>query len=198
MANESAMYAVERIESLILTIRGQRVMLDSDLAKIYGVTTKQLNQQFRRNLERFPSDFAFRLTNQELTQMRSQIVTASYGGRRYLPYAFTDYGAIMAANVLNSPRATQMSVFVVRAFVKMRAALSDNRELARKLSALERELKGRLDVHEAAIVTILQRIMDIIDPPALPVLPQKDIGFHVKESRRRYVASRRRNHALRS
>jgi hypothetical protein len=168
------------------------------LPRIYGVATKVLNQAVKRNVDRFPEDFVFQLTRQELANLRSQIVTLSYGGRRYLPYAFTDYGAIMAANVLNSPRATQMSVFVVRAFVKMRAALSDNRELARKLSALERELKGRLDVHGAAIVTILQRVMDIIDPPALPVPPQKDIGFHVKESRRRYVASRRRNHALRS
>ena len=104
----------------------------------------------------------------------------------------------MAANVLNSPRATQMSVFVVRAFVKMRAALSDNRELARKLAALEKELKERLDVHEAAIVTILQRVMDIIDPPALPEPPKKGIGFQVKEAHRRYVARRKKNYTLRS
>jgi phage regulator Rha-like protein len=112
------------------------------------------------------------------------------GGRRYLPYAFTEHGAIMAANVLNSARAVQMSVFVVRAFVRMRAALSDNRQLARKLAALEKELKERLDVHESAIVGILQRIMDIIDPPALPEPPpRKRIGFQVKESRRRYAVA---------
>jgi len=104
---------------------------------------------------------------------------------------FTEHGAIMAANVLNSKRAAQMSVFVVRAFIKMRAALSDNRELARKLAALEKELKDRLDVHEAAIVTILQRVMDIIDPPALPEPPKKELGFRVKEGKARYVVRRK-------
>jgi hypothetical protein len=103
----------------------------------------------------------------------------------------------MAAMVLNSPQATQMSVFVVRAFLKMRAALSDNWELARKLAALEKELKERLDVHEAAIVTILQRVMDIIDPPALPESPKKDIGFQMKEARSRYAVRRGMNHAYR-
>jgi phage regulator Rha-like protein len=97
---------------------------------------------------------------------------------KYRPYAFTEHGAIMAANVLNSPRAVQMSVFVVRAFLKMRAFLGDKRELAKQLAALEKELKERLDVHEAAIVTILQRVMDIIDPPSLPPGPDKPkIGF---------------------
>jgi len=120
--------------------------------------------------------------------LKSQIATSSlgHGGKRKLPWVFTEHGAIMAANVLNSPRAVQMSVFVVRAFVKMRAVLSDNRELARKLAALEKELKERLGVHEAAIVTILQRVMDIIDPPALPAPPKKGIGFQVKEARARY------------
>ena len=120
--------------------------------------------------------------------LRSQFVTSKgRGGRRYLPFAFTDYGAIMAANVLNSPCAAQMSVFVVRAFVKMRAALSDSHKLARKLATLEKELKERLGVHEAAIVTILQRVMDIIDPPALPEPPpKKGVGFHIREGRGRY------------
>jgi phage regulator Rha-like protein len=97
--------------------------------------------------------------------------------RKYLPYAFTEHGAIMAANVLNSPRAVQMSVFVVRAFIKMRAALSDTRELARKLADLERDLKSRLNVHEAAIVEILQRFMAILDPPPVPSPPRPRIGF---------------------
>ncbi len=186
----------ERLDCLIYEIRGQKVMLDDDLARIYGVGTKVLNQAVKRNADRFPEDFVFQLTRQELANLRSQIVTSSYGGRRYLPHAFTDYGAIMAANVLNSPRAAQMSVFVVRAFVKMRATLSDNRELARKLAVLDKELKERLNVHDAAIITILQRVMDIIDPPTLPIPSKKDIGFHVKEARRRYVAHRKRNHAL--
>jgi len=102
-----------------------------------------------------------------------------HGGRRGRPYAFTEHGAIMAANVLNSPRAVQMSVFVVRAFLKMRALLGDKRDLAQKLASLEKELKKRLDVHAAVIVTILQRVMDIIDPPALPAPPPKPrIGFN--------------------
>jgi phage regulator Rha-like protein len=197
MASQKDLVApVERLDKLIHEIRGQRVMLDVDLARVYGVTTKALNQAVKRNMERFPTDFAFLLTGQEVAALRSQIVTSKgRGGRRYLPYAFTEHGAIMAANVLNSPRAVQMSVFVVRAFLKMRAALSDTRGLARKLATLEKELKERLNVHDAAIVTILQRVMDIIDPPALPEPPpKKGIGFQVKERRSRYRTRAGRNH----
>jgi hypothetical protein len=184
---------VKPLEQSIYTVRGQRVMFDSDLAAAYGVTTKALNQAVKRNREKFPADFAFQLTADETTALRSQIVTSKgRGGRRYLPYVFTEHGAVMAANVLNSKQATQMSVFVVRAFIKMRAALSDNRELARKLAALEKELKDRLDVHEAAIVSILQRVMDIIDPPAGPEPPKKEIGFHVRERRTAYLAKPRK------
>ncbi len=180
----------ERLDSLIYEIRGQKVMLDADLAGVYRVETRVLVQAVKRNCRRFPADFIFQLSEQEWDSLRSQIVISKgKGGRRYRPYVFTEHGAIMAAMVLNSPRAVQMSVFVVRAFLKMRAALSDNLELARKLAALEKELKERLDVHEAAIVTILQRVMDIIDPPALPEPPpKKGIGFQAKESRGRYVA----------
>ena len=129
------------VESLIRLIRGQRVILDADLAQVYGVPTKQLNQAIRRNIEKFPDDFAFELDPEELTNLRSQFVTSSgHGGRRYRPWAFTEHGAIMAANVLNSPRAVQMSVFVVRAFVKMRETLAQNKELATKLAELERNL----------------------------------------------------------
>jgi hypothetical protein len=176
MANESAMYAVERIESLILTIRGQRVMLDSDLAKIYGVTTKQLNQQFRRNLERFPSDFAFRLTNQELTQMRSQIVTASKRNIRHVPVVFTEHGALMLASILNSPIAVEASVRVVRAFILMREQMAANKELAVKLADLEQRVGG----HDAAIQDIFEAIRRLVEPP----LPEnrREIGFHVRET----------------
>ncbi len=171
--------ALERIEPLIHEIRGEKVILDSDLARLYGVATKRFNEQVKRNRERFPDDFIFQLTAEETDALRSQFATStSHGGRRYRPYAFTEHGAIMAANVLNSPRAVQMSVFVVRAFLKMRALLGDKRELAKQLAALEKELKQRLDIHEAAIVTILQRVMDIIDPPAEPAPPPKPkIGF---------------------
>jgi hypothetical protein len=124
---------------------------------------------------------------------RSQFATGSSKHRdpRFLPYAFTEHGAIMAATILNSPRAVQMSVFVVRAFIRMRAALTDNRELARKLAALEKEIKARLDVHESAIVDTLRRLMEIIDPPALPETPRKQIGFQVKEARAVYRVRRK-------
>ena len=149
----------------------------------------------KRNRDRFPKDFLFQLTEDEWKNLRYQIGTASssrehqslryqigtsslgHGGRRNRPYVFTEHGAIMAANVLNSRRAVQMSVFVVRAFLKMRALLGDKRELAQKLASLEKELKKRLDVHEAVIVTILQRVMDIIDPPVAPEPPKPHIGF---------------------
>jgi phage regulator Rha-like protein len=168
---------LEPVETLIRAIRGERVILDSDLAQIYGVETKALNRAVRRNWERFPSDFIFRLTKPEFESLRRQSGTLKTGRgqhRKYLPYAFNEHGAIMAANLLNSPRAMQMSVFVVRAFVKMRGARSDSRELAEKLAALEKELKERLNVHEAAIVGILQRVMDILDPPPQPEPPRRE------------------------
>jgi phage regulator Rha-like protein len=177
------------IDALILEIRGQKVILDSGLASIYGVPTKAFNQAIKRNANRFPPDFMFRLTLEEAEsafRSRSQFVTLNRGQNiKYLPYAFTEHGAIMAANVLRSPRAIQMSVFVVRAFVKMRSALKDTRDWAQKLAALEQELKARLDIHEVAIVDILQRIMRILDPPPgpppPPEPPRPQIGFHIKE-----------------
>jgi phage regulator Rha-like protein len=126
--------------------------------------------------------------------LKSHIATSSsaHGGRRKLPYAFTEHGSIMAANVLNSPRAADMSVFLVRAFIKMRSAFTDTRQLARKLASLEQELKTRLDTHEAAIVDVLQRIMKILDPPPLPAAPPTpEIGFHVREDAVPYRIGRR-------
>jgi phage regulator Rha-like protein len=167
--------------ALIYEVRGHKVMLDFDLASVYGVETKSLNRAVKRNVDRFPKDFVFQLTRGEFEALRYQIGTLKTGRgqhRKYLPFVFTEHGAIMAANVLNSPRAVQMSVFVVRAFLRMRSLLGDKRDLARQLAALEKELKQCLDVHEAAIVTILQRVMDIIDPPELPPAPSKPrIGF---------------------
>ena len=156
------------------------MILDSDLAALYGVPTKRLNEQYRRNRKRFPEDFAFQLTAKEANSLRSQFATSSsHGGRRYRPYAFTEHGALMAANILNSARAVQMSIFVVRAFAKMREALRGTPELTRKLAALEKKLTARLDVHEAAIVQVLREIMQVLNPPPpQPEPPRRRIGFH--------------------
>ena len=170
------------VESVIHTVRGERAILDADLAKLYGVPTKALNQAVRRNREKFPPDFLLELTHVEaesLRRSRSQIVTLKRGGNvKFAPFAFTEHGAIMAANILNSPQAVQMSVFVVRAFVKMRGLLTDTRALARKLAALEKDLTSRLDSHETAIFDVLQRIMLLLDPPPTPEIPAKEMGFH--------------------
>jgi hypothetical protein len=179
------------IEAAIHTIRSERVILDADLAKMYGVKTKALKQAVKRNRDKFPPDFLLELNLTEAVNLqrrgfqndansRSQSVTLKRGGNvKHRPYAFTEHGAIMAANILNSPQAVQMSVFVVRAFIKMRSVLTDTRELARKLTALETELKSRLDTHESAIVEVLQRVMALLDPPpAPPEAPSREMGFH--------------------
>jgi hypothetical protein len=124
----------------IVVIRGQRVLLDSDLAGLYEVETRVFNQAVKRNLSRFPADFMFQLTQEEFANLTSQTVTSSWGGRRKLPMAFTEHGAIMAASVLNSDRAVQMSVYVVRAFVQLRAVLLDHKALSDKLASLERRV----------------------------------------------------------
>lgn len=173
---------IENIQSAIHVIRGQRVMLDSDLARIYGVSTSQLNQQLKRNRKRFPKDFAFQLTATEFERLISQIVTskAGRGGRRKLPWVFTEHGAIMLASVLNSDVAVQASVRVVRAFVQMREMLSANAHFVTKLNELER----RLDSHDAAIANIFAALRQLLEP-ARPK-PSREIGFHVRERAGRY------------
>jgi hypothetical protein len=168
---------VKRIEDMIYLIRGQRVMLDFDLARIYGVTTKRLKEQYRRNVERFPNDFAFQLANQELANLRSQFATSSlHGGHRYLPIVFTEHGALMLVSILNSPIAVEASVRVVRAFILMREQLTANKELAVKLADLEQRVGG----HDAAIQDIFEAIRRLVEPP----LPEnrREIGFHVRET----------------
>jgi hypothetical protein len=171
------------IDAMIRAIRGQRVMLDSDLARVYGVPTFRFNEAVKRNRNRFPSDFMFQLTAEEYQSLvgnSSQIAmsSAKHRGKRYRPYVFTEHGALQAANILKSARAVQMSVFVIRAFLKMRGTLLGTRELAEKLEALEKQLKGRLDTHEVAIVGVLQQIMKILNPPPGPASPPKPrIGF---------------------
>jgi hypothetical protein len=204
MTKKPERYEGYGIENIILTVRGQKVILDGDLARIYGVPTRRLNEQVRRNADRFPPDFAFVLTNQELTNLKSQIATSSlelnrsqfstrltHGGRRKQPLAFTEHGVIMAANVLRSRRAIQMSVFVVRAFIRMRQMLIAQKDLARKLEDLEKELTARLDVHETAINEMLRQIRRLLSPPSEPELPKKRIGFLVEEPRVRYKTSKR-------
>jgi hypothetical protein len=176
----------EQIERLILVIRGQKVMLDYDLARIYGVPTKALNQAVKRNADRFPEDFAFQLAREEFEVLRSQIVTSKprpgRGGRRYLPYAFTEHGAIMAANVLNSERAVAMSVYVVRAFIRLREVFAGNRVLAKKLADLERKLTARLDIHEEAILQVFAEIRTLLSPPPpQPEPKRRPIGFGHQE-----------------
>ena len=174
-----------RIESGIHLIRGRRVMVDSDLAEIYLVSTKQLNQQLKRNRDRFPGDFAFQLTAQEFTRLRSQFVTSKKrGGRRYLPWVFTEHGALMLASVLNSEVAIQASVRVVRAFVRLREMVVANTQLAGKLKELER----RLDSHDEAIVDLFSALKRLLEHEAKS---KREIGFHVRERSARYRAKKR-------
>jgi ATP-dependent Clp protease ATP-binding subunit ClpA len=168
---------VESVAGAIRVVRGQRVMIDSELAALYGVTTKRLNEQVKRNLRRFPVDFMFRLTAEEAEALRSQFATLKEGRgrhRKYVPYAFTEHGAVQAANVLNSDRAIEMSVYVVRAFVQLRSLMSANAELARRLDELEARIEKKLVGHDQAIAAVLSAIRELMKPaPAA----QRGIGF---------------------
>jgi len=162
MSKQVAVLA-KRVEAKILLIRGLRVVLDRDLAELYGVEVRSLIQQVKRNRRRFPADFVMQITAEEASNLRSQNVISSsgHGGRRTLPYAFTEHGAIMAASVLNSERAVEMSIFVVRAFVRMRDALASNRQVMAKLAELERRVEG----HDANIQELIEAIRELMVPP---------------------------------
>ena len=186
---------IANLESAIHLIRGHRVMLDSDLAMIYGVTAKRLNEQLKRNRPRFPDDFAFQLTVQEFTNLKSQIATSSlrsqfgtsssHGGKRKLPWVFTEHGALMLASVLNSEIAVQASVRVVRAFVRLREMVAANAQLAAKLQELER----RLDSHDEGIANLFAALKQLLEPSE--PTKRREIGFHVREKAARYRVRRR-------
>jgi len=173
-AKRSALVPVHDITRAILILRGRRVILDRDLAAIYGLTTGRLNEQVRRNRERFPEDFMFQLTASELENLRSQFAISSWGGRRYRPFAFSEHGAIQAANVLNSRRAIAMGVYVVRAFVQLREIFASNKDLAGKLVALERSLLA-LDLKtQRQFKEVYEAIRALMDTPPPK---RRGIGF---------------------
>jgi hypothetical protein len=157
----------------IHTIRKQRVVLDADLALLYGVETKRLNEALRRNRGRFPADFSFELTDEEFATLRSQIATSKgRGGRRYLPRVFTEHGALMAANILSSPKAIQMSIYLVRAFVKLRDEIASNLSVLRRLSEIDKKLLE----HDVVLREVIERLQPLLNPP--PEKPKSKIGFH--------------------
>ncbi len=163
---------VESVENNIYMLRGQKVMLSTHLANLYGVEPKVLIQAVKRNIERFPKDFMFLLTDQEVTILKSQIVTSRWGGsRRANPYAFTEQGIAMLSSVLNSKRAIQVNIAIMRAFVKLREIISTHKELAHKLA----ELENKVDKHDKDIGLIFEAIRQLMEPP--PEKPKQLIGF---------------------
>lgn len=180
MAKTTPLIPSERIESKILLVRNVKVMLDADLADLYGVTTKVLNQAVRRKRDRFPRDFMFQLTKEEFEILRSQPATSSrWGGRRYCPYAFTEQGVAMLSSVLNSPRAIRVNIEIMRAFVRMRRMLFTHEMLAGKLAALERKAASH-DESIRSIVAAIRQLMDPTEPPK-----RRQIGFQVKDDEKR-------------
>ena len=176
----------ETIEGAIHVIRGVRVMLDSDVARYFGVTTKQLNQALARNVGRFPIDFAFQLVPQEFAALRSQIVTSKKGrgGRRYVPWAFTEHGVIMLASVLNSEIAVAASVRIVRTFVRLREIAVVNLEISRRLDEAER----RMDSHDSELAQLFAAMRQLIAPPPAE---DREMGFHVREDAPAYGTNRK-------
>jgi len=176
--SEPVSIAIDAIAPHITSLRSQRVIIDNDLAALYGVATKRLNEQVQRNAERFPNDFMFQLTPEEWDTLRSQFATLKRGRgqhRKYLPYAFTEHGAIMAATVLNSPRAVEVSIYVVRAFIRLREVLAGNQALVNKLREIERKLEG----HDEAIAHIVEAIRQLSAPS--PATKKRAIGFVTDE-----------------
>jgi hypothetical protein len=193
MKSKTEIVPAGSIAHLIRLVRDQRVILDSDLAALYAVPTKRLNEQFRRNIDRFPEDFAFQLTQQEWAglrpqletlnteeSIRSQFATASKRNVRYLPYVFSEHGALMAATVLNSSRAVAMSLYIIRAFVKMREETAANAAILKRLAEIDKTLL----IHDTALREIVQKLRPLLEPPPAP--PKPEIGFHIKENATTY------------
>jgi ORF6N domain-containing protein len=202
----AAIIPIKRVAQNIRSVRGQKVILDFDLAALYGVTTKALNQAVKRNATRFPVDFMFQLTSEETRSLRSQFVTTNrqvverevpatnwsqfvtssskHRGATYRPYAFTEQGVAMLSSVLNSERAVKVNIAIMRAFVKLRKTLETNRELARKFA----ELENRVGKHDQEIAAIIEAIRQLMTPPETPC---REIGFHVREKAPRYRTRKR-------
>lgn len=194
MPSRKADLVPDSLEPLILVIRNQRVILDADLARLYGVSTKRFNEAFKRNQQRFPDDFSFQLTITEFNNLRSQlatsslqhvestevlpkrsqIVTTSHGGRRFRPWAFTEHGAVMAANILHSERAIRMSVFVVRAFVRLREHIAANQTILKRLAEIDKTLLE----HDTDLFDLYEKLQPLLQP--LPDSPKRRIGFQSK------------------
>ena len=199
MNHKAQVIPVGDVGRLIRFIRGIRVILDADLAGLYSVPTKRLNEQYRRNLKRFPEDFAFQLTPDEWAALRSQDATSSpppnrsqiatgsqkHRDPRYLPYAFTEHGALMASTILNTPRALAMSVYVIWAFVKLRENFVANAAILKRLAEIDKSLL----IHDAALRDIYQKLRPLFEPSPTP--PKPEIGFHVKEDAPPYRVRRK-------
>ena len=185
MGKRKSIVPVERIEKAILLIRGQKVMLDTDLAALYGVETKQLKRAVRRNINRFPKDFMFQLTKEEFDDLRSHFGTSSWGGTRYMPLGFTEQGVAMLSSVLNSECAIEVNIAIMRVFVRIREVVSTHKKLEVKLKELER----RIESHDESIQTIFEAIRQLMTPQEKP---RKKIGFDIKERRATYGGKRKR------
>jgi hypothetical protein len=176
MKKNSLAIELPDVESLIVELRGRKVILDADLARLYGVETRVLNQGFKRNQERFPEDFAFTLTRQEILGISQSVISSRNLKFSKQVRAFTEHGALMAANILNSPRAVAMSVYVIRAFIKMREHLAANAAILKRLAEIDKTLL----IHDVTLREILQKLRPLLEAPPVPE-PKPEIGFHVKE-----------------
>ena len=184
----TALVPIETIASKIYLIREVKVMLDRDLAELYGVETKVLKQAIRRNIDRFPADFMFELTRDEFNNLRSQIVTSSWGGARYLPMAFSEHGILMLSSVLKSERAVQVNIQIMRIFTKLREAFLDNKDLRRELKELKQVTEERFGI----VFETLDQLLTV------EIKPKKKIGYTVKEKQKKYGKKNKRKSALKN